>query len=408
MSDTATIRNPGYLKLELMIRGVKISRQALGCAEIERRIKLSKETGAALELEIVLPENVLVNIPVLECLAEDRPYTLIEEGSRFYIVGRDEKVEVWIPSLPEFYDKKTTSGVPMVEIGRAYAGYLAISPTPVCEFIKQDIACHYCDLESKKGRAWTVDEVVETVEAALDEGAAEFVCLNVGYTDTADGGIALLEPYIHAIKKKFDVLVCVQAQPPGEDKWIDATYAMGVDSIAYNIEAYDTKLFSRIAPGKLRLLGRDRYFEALRYAAKIFPSSAVVTNLIIGLESIESTNKGISNLTAMGVIPTLPIYRMGFDENMDSAKLLSDVAPIYVHLQQSLKRNKLSPTWISHFNLALNAIDGHFFGGEAPLQQKWQRVLKSKHGGRIAHSISNFRRRLRVRSVDDDSTPSGF
>ena len=389
------------------MRGMRISREALENPKISRRIKLSQQIGAALELDIVLPENVLVNIPILECLSEDRPYALVEEADRFYIVGRDERVEVWVPPLPKYYDMETSSGVPMVKIGRAYAGYLAISPTPVCEFINQDIACRYCDLEAKKGRAWTVDEVLETVEAALEEGIVEYICLNVGYTDTPDGGISLLEPYISAIKKKLDVLVCVQAQPPIEDTWIDSSYAMGIDSIAYNLEVYDPECFSKIAPGKLKLLGRQRYFDALRYAGKIFPSGAVVSNLIIGLEPIESTNKGINALTAMGVIPTLPIYRFGFEETGGKA-LPDQMASVYVHLQQALKRNKLSPTWISHFNLALNAIDGHFFGAEAPLQQRWQKVFKSKHGGRIAHRISSFRRRLRVRRVDDDSTPSGF
>jgi len=398
---SAAINNPGLLKLDLTIRGMKISRAALATPEISRTLRLSQEIGAALELDIALPENVLVNIPIRECLAEDRPYTLTVEDGRFFIIGGDAKTEVWVAPLAGYYEEKTSTGVPMAKIGRTYAGYLAISPTPVCEFISQELACRYCDLEAKKGRAWSVEEVVETVEAAVAEGVAEYVCLNVGYTDSPDGGIALLEPYIKAIKHRFDLLVCVQAQPPTSDEWIDATYAMGIDSIAYNLEAYDPDVFEGIAPGKMRLIGRDRYFEALKHAAKIFPSGAVVSNLIVGLEPVASTLKGIDMLAALGVIPTLPVYRLATDSEETMARVEA-MAPVYVHLQDALKRNKLSPTWISHFNLALNAIDGHYFGGEAPLGQRWQRVLKSKHGGRIAHSISNVRRRLRVRPADDE------
>ena len=401
MSATAAIKTPGYLKLDLVIRGMKISRAALAAPEISRTLKLSQEIGAALELDIILPENVIVNIPIRECLAEDRPYTLVEDDGRFFIVGADERVPVGVVPLPKFYDQKTSTGVPMAKIGRAYGGYLAISPTPVCEFITQELACRYCDLESKKGRPWSVEEVLQTVAAAVDEGVAEYICLNVGYTDSPDGGIALLEPYIKAIKNRFDVLVCVQAQPPATDEWIDATYAMGIDSIAYNLEAYDPLIFGRIAPGKKELLGRDRYFEALRYAARIFPSGAVVSNLIVGLEPIDSTLKGIDMLAAIGVIPTLPVYRLASDEEGDG-KRIKALAPVFVHLQEALKRNRLSPTWISHFNLALNAIDGHFFGGEAPIKTRWQRLFRSKHGGRLAHGISTFRRRLRVRPVDDE------
>ena len=401
MITSAAINNPGLLKLDLTIRGMKISRAALATPEISRTLRLSQEIGAALELDIALPENVLVNIPIRECLAEDRPYTLTVEDGRFFIIGGDAKTEVWVAPLAGYYEEKTSTGVPMAKIGRTYAGYLAISPTPVCEFISQELACRYCDLEAKKGRAWSVEEVVETVEAAVAEGVAEYVCLNVGYTDSPDGGIALLEPYIKAIKHRFDLLVCVQAQPPTSDEWIDATYAMGIDSIAYNLEAYDPDVFEGIAPGKMRLIGRDRYFEALKHAAKIFPSGAVVSNLIVGLEPVASTLKGIDMLAALGVIPTLPVYRLATDSEETMARVEA-MAPVYVHLQDALKRNKLSPTWISHFNLALNAIDGHYFGGEAPLGQRWQRVLKSKHGGRIAHSISNVRRRLRVRPADDE------
>ena len=77
MSKTATIKNPGHLKLDLIVRGMKISREALGNPKISRRIKLSQKIGAALELDLVLPENVLVNIPILECLSEARPILTI-------------------------------------------------------------------------------------------------------------------------------------------------------------------------------------------------------------------------------------------------------------------------------------------------------------------------------------------
>jgi solute carrier family 13 (sodium-dependent dicarboxylate transporter), member 2/3/5 len=395
------IDNPGYLKLDLMIRGMKLSRDALASPEIGRALSLSKGTGAALGLDIVLPENVLVNIPVLECLAEKRPYSLINDGDRFFITDGAHRVEVWVAATPRYYEKTTTSGVPMAKIGRTYGGYLAISPTPVCEFLTEDLACRYCDLESKKGRAWSVDEVLETVEAALSEGVAEYICLNVGYTRSPDGGVALLEPYIKAIKDKYNVLVCVQAQPPEVDQWIDAGYAMGIDSIAYNLEAYDPEVFARIAPGKMQMVGRERYFEALRHAGKIFPPGAVVSNLIVGLEPVESTIKGIDMLTAIGVIPTLPIYRPALEGADDVSTAIDAIAPVHLHLQKALKRNRLAPTWISHFNLALNAVEGHFFGGEAPLKRRWQSVFKSKRGAKLAVNISGFRRRLRVRSVED-------
>lgn len=402
MTEAIKINNPGLLKLDLIIRGMSIGREALDTPEIGGALRLSRDTGAGLELDIILPEDVVVNIPILECLSENKPYTLTKESGRFLIRGESrDPVEVLIAPTPAFYGRKTTSGVPMVQIGRTYGGYLALSPKPLCAFINEDVACRYCDLAAREHPDWTIEEVMETVEAALGEGAAEYICLNVGYTDTPDGGLSMLEPYITEIKKRHDVLVCVQAQPPREDHWIDAAYAMGIDSIAYNIEAYDPKIFGLIAPGKMRVVGRERYFAALKHAAKIFPSGAVVSNLIIGTEPPESTMKGIDMLTAMGVIPTLPIYRLGFSDPQDAATAATHIEPIYKHLRQALRRNRLSPTLISHFNLAVNAIDGHYFVGEAPIKGRWDAVLKSKRGARWAVNLSQFRRRLRVRQADE-------
>ncbi len=403
MTELTMIDNPGFLKLDLVIRGMKISRESLDSPEIARALRLANETGAGLELDIVLPDDVVVNIPVLECLAEEKPYTLVKEGDGFSIRSESgEAVEVWLAPNPEYYDRTTTSGVPMVRIGRTYGGYLALSPNPLCEFIDDNLACHYCDLSARNHRAWTVDEVLETVEAALSEGVAEYICLNVGYTRTPDGGIVMLEPYIQAVKKRFDVQVCVQAQPPAVDHWIDSSYAMGIDSIAYNLEVYDPEKFEEIAPGKMQVVGRDRYFSALKHAAKIFPSGAVVSNLIIGSEPVASTMKGIDMLTALGVIPTLPIYRLGLSASTDASTAAETITPVYRHLSEALRRNRLSPTLISHFNLAFNAIEGEYFGGEAPIKGRWETVLRSKRGVRLAANLSRFRRRLRVRPVDDD------
>jgi len=236
------------------------------------------------------------------------------------------------------------------------------------------------------------------VEAAVKEGAAEYICLNVGYTNTEDGGIQQLEPYLKAIKKHFDLLICVQAQPPKENSWIDLTYALGIDSLAYNLEVYDPDIFAQIAPGKNRLVSRERYFTALSYASKIFPNGAVVSNLIVGLEPLSSTKKGIKVLTAMGVVPTLPIYRPGLGAKAWPLTA-TELAEVYRYLQAALSRNHLNSTWISHFNVVVNAIDGRFFGAEAPASNRWRALFRSKAGAKLATNISSLRRRLRVRAV---------
>lgn len=396
-------QNSGRLKLELITKGVRLDRKALQSPEVVRALEIAGQVHNSLELDLILPGKVLVNIAIQECLDKDTNYLLTKEGEDFYIVSGGGMVKAFLVPPPEFYNKYTSSGVLMAKIARTYGDYLLVTPTGVCEFLKGDLACRYCDIESKKSPDRSVNDVLETIEAALDEGAAEFVCLNVGYLSTDDGGIAKILPYVRAIKERFNVLICVQAQPPKTDEWIDITYASGIDSLAYNLEVYDPDIFKTIAPGKMSLVGRDRYFQALGRAAKVFPSGAVVSNLIVGLETIESTLKGIDLLTSMGVVPTLPIFRPVAGTDLKSHIELTPeaLAPIFVHLQRALKKHKLATSWISHFNIIVNAIDAHYFGGEAPVRRQWPSVINTKKRNKLALSL---RRRLRVRTSDDEST----
>ena len=156
----------------------------------------------------------------------------------------------------------------------------------------------------------SVQEVVEVVRAAFAEGCVEFVYFNPSYVGSEDAGIAFLEPYIQAIKRHFDTLVAVQIHPPQSNQWIDRTYAMGVDALSYSVEMHDHDALARRCGGRVRYIGRERYYEALAYAASVFPSGTVWSDLILGLESTESTLQGIDALVRIGVLPVLSVFAL--------------------------------------------------------------------------------------------------
>ena len=396
MKQNQSLSNPGYLKLELLVKGVRLDRSALVAPTIVKALALSESLGAPLEVSLILDRSVMVNIPVLECLNRQTPYSLGMENGRYLIRSATESVEVEVAPPPAFYEKRTSSGLSMGDVGRVYGEYLVVSPKNECVFISKELPCRYCDLNAKMAPDRSVSDLVETAAAAAAEGIVSSVCFNVGFTLGPDGGIKLIEEYVRAIKSELGLLIAVQAQPPASDEWVDYTYAAGIDSLAYNLEVYDPELFDMVAPGKASMIGRSRYLEALRRAAKVFPEGAVVSNLIIGLEPLASTMKGIDYLTSMGVVPTLPIVgpvvrrQLGTEAAFDTA----DIAKVFLHLQAALNRNRLAPSLISHFNMAINAIEGQFFGGEAPLTKRLPAVLRSSAGSKIALGI---RRKLRVR-----------
>ena len=252
-------------------------------------------------------------------------------------------------------------------------------------------------------KALSVREVVEIVNEAFEEGIAEFVQISLGYLDGEGHGIASLEPYITAIKKNFDTLLAVEAHPPDKDAWIDRTYAMGVDSIAYHLDIYNPERFANICPGKTRHIGRDRYLDALQYAASIFPSGTVTSNLIVGLEPLESTTEGIDHLTKMEVVPLLPIFKPLDGSEYRGHKIpdTEDIAPLFAHLYNAVKVNKINMNWSKHVSIFITPIEGRYFtGDQAKLEVTLYNLYKSKIGGLATREIAKLRRKLKVREVE--------
>src|SRR5262249_54014040 len=154
-----------------------------------------------------------------------------------------------------------------------------------------------------------------------------------------DRGVLLVEPYVRAVKRNFDTLVAVQLHPPETDDWIDRTYAMGVDAVSYNLELNDVDALRRHCPGRVGRIGRERYEQALRHAAAIFPSGTVWSDLVVGLEPSESTVAGIDALVSFGVLPVLSLPRA-------AAATSGDLSSISAHLFKAVRDAKISMGWV--------------------------------------------------------------
>ena len=177
--------------------------------------------------------------------------------------------------------------------------------------------------------------------------------------------------------------MAVQLHPPKTNAWIDRTYAMGVDALSYNVEIHDAEILQKYCEGRVRYIGRERYYEALRYAATIFPSGTVWSDLIVGLEPPESTIRGIDTLTAMGVLPVLSLFRPLNDIQLRDHPLpkVEEVAPIYAHLFHAVRNAKINMGWVRDLSFAITPLEARFFAGDdARMAVAMQQFYRSKLG----------------------------
>lgn len=386
---------PALLKVELAMRGLKLDASV--------RLKRDAVAGEPAVLDLRLPEQVCVTAPIDDHRAAASPFRLVAEGGRHVLVrgngeGEGLRIEVRPVDAPRFYARRTTSGTPMRRIAAVRGGHLIVSPSSACGYSIQGTPCRFC-LEGARTRlesdAATPAEVVEVVRAALDEGIDGVVYFNTSSFESADGGVGFLAPYVEAVRRHFDVVVAAQVHPPAMLGWVDRTYAMGVDAISYNLEVYDAEILRRRCVGRAHYIGRERYLEALARAAEIFPNGTVWSDLVIGIEPIESTLAGIDALAALHVVPVVALC--AGQEPPDE----SVVPSVLTHLCRAVRRQNVRVGWVRDLARGITPLEAQQFTdqrGGAPLV--WS-LSRWRLGALATRNLARFRRRLRVRSASE-------
>lgn len=411
-SPSQVLRNPGFLKLELMRRGLRASAEVLADLDPTRSSPAGHAVfGSAWDLDLELARGTWATVPVNPALVTASPYRLVADRGAHYVTveGSDApRARVQVVPPAGFFRHATVAGVPFGRFGTVHGPYLALSPTNRCGFLDGPDRCRFCGVPAGGGLdAVPVDDVVEAVRVARGEHAVNMVHLSVGWLGTDDGGVAFLEPYVAALKRHFDILVAVDSLPPRDDAWIDRAYAMGADAVSYNLEIWDPGRFALICPGPARLIGRDRFLDALGYATTVFPSGGVICHLIVGLEPLASTRAGMSALAEMGVVPVLPVYRpfKGRDMRADVGTERFDpdldaLSALYRDLWGLVRRHRLGVHLVRDLATVTTPLEGRFFAGADGLVRRLAHGLTgSRLGRRASARLSDLRRALRVREV---------
>jgi hypothetical protein len=338
--ETDVKKNPGLLKLDLYCKGMKIDDSCK--TDEEGRGIFRTRAGLGSGLELILPDELWTNVPVLESFVEQSPYILKRENGKYIIYrntdGTDEKIaEIKLPRQPKFYEKLTSNGTPMRKIGVLQGTYLGIYPTGVCEYWLQEPKqqCKFCSVGLNLGVQEEVEkrvqDVVETVIEARKEMGITYVHFNTGFYE-GDSFMDQLEPYIIAVKKETGLLIGVQTPPHHNLNWYHRLKEIGVNQVSFCFELWDRKSFENCCPGKNAHFGLDRYLDAVEYCAKLFPTTN--GEIIAGLEPPESSIAAINWMTRIGAIPTVCIFRplVGTEWQDVPSPKTEDMIPIFARM----------------------------------------------------------------------------
>jgi hypothetical protein len=210
-----------------------------------------------------------------------------------------EHVDLW--PKPLYYDKKTSSGIPMSHIVSARPQRLNVFQSSYCQFWAEDKGCKFCDIvtHTKQQKSelgvpsrLTPADVSETIREALKEpGRFTGICLTSG---SVLNGAALFDRevdfYIETLQaigenfstKKFPSELIASAF---NEKQLARLYEQtGLTSYTSDLEVLGEEKFNWVCPGKAKHVGYQEWKQRLIRAVDIFGRGNVGSGLVGGVE----------------------------------------------------------------------------------------------------------------------------
>jgi radical SAM protein (TIGR04043 family) len=106
-----------------------------------------------------------------------------------------------------------------------------------------------------------------------------------------------------AVKRRVDLPIQAQCEPPADPIWYQRLRDAGVDSLGMHLEVVEPQVRRRILPGKSEV-SLAQYYEAFAQAVAVFGRGQVSTYLLAGLgDSAASLIACSERLIQLGVYP---------------------------------------------------------------------------------------------------------
>lgn len=315
--------------------------------------------GPTLGRYFLLDEKIVVNAPVRSNQQAKDFHSLalkpISEN-RFQINNLDNEVfEVTLVPVPHYYQNQLDDGTPMSHIALVHGiDCLATTLVQHCDYFNEGLECLFCSIpvSLEIGRTTfrkSPEQFLQVLEASQQEGRASHLTLTIGSPKRPDRGAKDYIEFVSTLRKKSDIPIHVQLEPPESADQFRAMKETGVDTVGIHLEIYDDTLRKKYCPGKFQHASFSDYLDAWRSAVTIFGRGQVSTFILLGLgETPEQLHRGFKTTIEIGVIPVPVPYRPNPGSHMEGhippyVHNLNEIIDVYLDCAQLLYDHDLDP-----------------------------------------------------------------
>ena len=293
----------GRLATELQVHGVRVDPLE---GNPGRRGGAGPSDHRALNLD-----GTTVMVPVYNDASASSPYKLASSGAALAIEGpkQGSSPEITTPREPAFYGLSTSDGISYRSIALLHSkDVLATTLLQTCiRFRDRSQSCQFCAIEQSIDDGALVrktpEQVAEVAEAAVRLDGVKQLVMTTGTPNSDDRGARLMAETAEAVKRRVNLPIQGQCEPPEDPSWFRRMKESGIDSLGMHLEVVEPDVRRRILPGKSEL-SLERYYEAFADAVAVFGRGEVSTYLLAGLgDSKEALLDCSGRLIELGVYP---------------------------------------------------------------------------------------------------------
>ena len=293
------------LKLKILERGIVVddrARKALTRGGQQDLTHADYPTTGGLTLQ--MPEDVYVNAQVIPALSSTPAAALRVEDddgrTSFLLQAGDTCVRVTPLPLPSYLrlDAAIHDGL-MTHADRA-----RISPVGGCS-----VSCAFCDSPHADYRLRSAEHLIDALRLAIDDEALppRHALISGGTPCVADR--AYFDEVCARVIRESPLPVDVMLAPRPDTDLVDRLVEWGVFGFSINLELFSAGAAARFTPYK-RGLGLNAFAHTIRRAVELTGGDGRVRSLLlVGLEPIEETLRGVRFLAELGCDPCLSPFR---------------------------------------------------------------------------------------------------
>lgn len=314
-------------------------------------------SGISLELE----GEIWVNAPIQDFnpnFVKAPPHRLDFEDGQFWVTSGDLRVRARPIPVPSYHDEVNRWGDRYTSLAITHTDRVRISPVEGCGLV-----CTFCDLPYEfRYRTKPVEALVDSVtRARLDSLLPARHVLISGGTPKEKDYEYLNEVYTAVATAFPDLPVDVMMVPmPGLLDPVQLKKS-GVHGLSINIETFNREVARKVMRQKYDL-GLPFFLDFIEKAVVEFGAGKVRSLLLVGLEPLKDTLRGVEVLAERGCDPVLSPFRPDPITPLRSAPppSIGDLAEVYERSLEIVEKHgvKLGPRCIPCQHNTLTFPDG--------------------------------------------------